>query len=196
MMLQTNTPLLASAATLLSSLTSAEPLRKPTITFRDLPHVEQRGIHNIHIDYTGAVDGELTLAYGQCDTTALANAHHRIGSTHVGRHPIAARHIDWEDQRPTKFTWTTPADIENGCLLAFLDEKLIGLSSGVETKKRRVRRQSRKAFADVADPMGPWFDGVAYLEQKQPDEIFVAAAKNKKFGILGAGISGLVTGVS
>jgi hypothetical protein len=196
MMLQTNTPLLASAATLLSSLTSAEPLRKPTITFRDLPHVEQRGIHNIHIDYTGAVNGELTLAYGQCDTTALTNAHHRIGTTHVGRHPIAARHIDWKAQRPTKFTWTTPGDIQNGCLLAFLDDKPIGVSSKVETKKRRVRRQSRKAFADVADPMGPWFDGVAYLEQKQPDEIFVAAAKNKKFGILGAGISGLVTGVS
>jgi hypothetical protein len=196
MMLQTNTPLLASAATLLSSLTSAEPLRKPTITFRDLPHVEQRGIHNIHIDYTGAVNGELTLAYGQCDTTALTNAHHRIGTTHVGRHPIAARHIDWKAQRPTKFTWTTPGDIQNGCLLAFLDDKPIGVSSKVETKKRRVRRQSRKAFADVADPMGPWFDGVAYLKQKQPDEIFVAAAKNKKFGILGAGISGLVTGVS
>ena len=81
-------------------------------------------------------------------------------------------------------------------MLAFLDEKLIGVSSVIETKKRRVRRQSRKAFADVADPMGPWFDGVAYLEQKQPDEVFVAAAKNKKFGILGAGISGLVTGVS
>lgn len=194
-MLQTSTLLVASAA-LLTSITSAEPLPKPSITFRDLPHVEQRGIHNIHIAYTGAVDGELTLAYGQCDTTVLANSHHRIGTTHVGRHPVAARHADWEAQRPTKFTWTTPGDIQNGCLLAFLDDKLVGVSSEVETKKRRVRRQSRKAFADVADPMGPWFDGVAYLEQKQPDEVFVAAAKNKKFGIFGAGISGLVTGVS
>ena len=194
-MLQAGTLLLASAA-LLTSLTSAEPLPRPSITFLGLPHVEQRGIHNIHISYAGAVDGELTLAYGQCDTTALADSHHRIGSTHVGCHPIAARHADWEAQRPTKFTWTTPGDIQTGCLLAFLDDQLVGVSSEIETKKRRVRRQSRKAFADVADPMGPWFDGVAYLEQKQPDEIFVAAAKNKKFGILGAGISGLVTGVS
>lgn len=194
-MLQTSTLLVASAA-FLTSLASAEPLPKPSINFRDLPHVEQRGIHNIHVDYTGAVDGELTLAYGQCDTATLVDAHHLIGTTHVGRHPIAARHAGWEAQRPTKFTWTTPGDIQNGCLLAFLDEKLIGVSSVIETKKRRVRRQSRKAFADVADPMGPWFDGVAYLEQKQPDEVFVAAAKNKKFGILGAGISGLVTGVS
>jgi hypothetical protein len=193
-MLQTSTLLVVSAA-LLTSFTSAEPLSRPSITFRDLPHVEQRGIHNIHIDYTGEVDGELIIAYGQCDTIAVTDAHHRVGSTYVGRHPIAARHVDWEAQRPTKFTWTTPEDIQNGCLLAFLDEKLIGMSSEVETKQRRVRRQSRKAFADVADPMGPWFDGIAYLEQKQPDGIFVAAAKNKKFGILGAGISGLATGV-
>jgi hypothetical protein len=191
-MLRTNALLVASAA-LLTSLASAEPLRKPSVVFRDIPHVEQRGIHNIHIDYTGAVDGELALAYGQCDATTIAHAHHRIGSTYVGRHAIAARHLDWEAQRPTKFTWMTPGDIQSGCLLAFLDGKLIGVSSEVKTKKRRIRRQSRKAFADVADPMGPWFDGVAYLEQKQPDEIFVAAAKNKKFGILGAGISGLVT---
>jgi len=194
-MLQINTLVVASAA-LLTSLVFAEPLRRPSITFRDLPHVEQRGIHNIHIDYTGEVDGELTIVYGRCDTLAITTAHHRVGTTHVGRHPIAARYAGWEAQRPTKFTWTTPEDIQNGCLLAFLDEKLIGVSSEIETKKRRVRRQSRKAFADVADPMGPWFDGVAYLEQKQPDEIFVAAAKNKRFGILGAGISGLATGVS
>ena len=79
-MLQNNTLLVALTA-ILASLTSAEPLPKSSITFRDLPPIEQRGIHNIHIAYTGAVDGELTLAYGQCDTTALTNAHHRIGST-------------------------------------------------------------------------------------------------------------------
>ncbi|KAL2292532.1 hypothetical protein FJTKL_09489 [Diaporthe vaccinii] len=38
-----------------------------------------------------------------------------------------------------------------------------------------------------------WFNGVAYLEQKQPDESFVAVAKNKSFGILGAGMSGLMS---
>ncbi|PNS15318.1 Polyamine oxidase [Sphaceloma murrayae] len=50
-------------------------------------------------------------------------------------------------------------------------------------------------MADVADPMGPWFDGVAYLQQKQPNETFVAATKNKRFGILGAGMAGLTTGL-
>lgn len=41
-----------------------------------------------------------------------------------------------------------------------------------------------------------WFNGVAYLEQKEPDESFVAAAKNKSYGILGAGMSGLMSSVS
>ena len=41
-----------------------------------------------------------------------------------------------------------------------------------------------------------WFDGVDYLQQKQPDGIFVASTKSKSFGILGGGISGLMTAMS
>lgn len=41
-----------------------------------------------------------------------------------------------------------------------------------------------------------WFNGMAYLEQKEPDESFVAMAKNKSFGILGAGMSALMSSVS
>lgn len=43
------------------------------------------------------------------------------------------------------------------------------------------------------DAEGPWFDGVAYLHEKQPDEAFVSAAKSKTIGILGGGMSGLMT---
>lgn len=56
--------------------------------------------------------------------------------------------------------------------------------------------KKRATFADVSDPMGPWFDGVEYLKQKNPNATFVAATKEKKFGILGGGISGLLTAVS
>lgn len=56
--------------------------------------------------------------------------------------------------------------------------------------------KKRATFADVSDPMGPWFDGVEYLKQKNSNETFVAATKEKKFGILGGGISGLLTAVS
>lgn len=40
---------------------------------------------------------------------------------------------------------------------------------------------------------GPWFDGVAYLKEKEPEDVFVAAAKSKTIGILGGGMSGLMT---
>ena len=43
------------------------------------------------------------------------------------------------------------------------------------------------------DAEGPWFDGVVYLKEKEPDEVFVAAAKSKSIGILGGGMSGLMT---
>ncbi|KAK7431633.1 hypothetical protein QQZ08_001851 [Neonectria magnoliae] len=68
------------------------------------------------------------------------------------------------------------------------------MSSKVQVTKRLARR-GRKTFADIADPLGPWFDGVAYLKKNQSDERFVAASKNKKFGILGGEISGLIAGL-
>lgn len=43
------------------------------------------------------------------------------------------------------------------------------------------------------DAEGPWFDGVAYLQEKEPDSIFVAAAKSRTVGIIGGGMSGLMT---
>jgi len=48
-------------------------------------------------------------------------------------------------------------------------------------------------MADVADAEGPWFDGVQYLKQKEPDAAFVSQAKSKTIGILGGGMSGLMT---
>lgn len=58
-----------------------------------------------------------------------------------------------------------------------------------------TRRKQRRsvAAADIMDAEGPWFDGVAYLQEKEPEESFVAATKSKTFGILGGGMSGLMT---
>jgi monoamine oxidase len=41
--------------------------------------------------------------------------------------------------------------------------------------------------------MGPWFDGVAYLANKANNASFVAVEKSKKIGIVGGGMSGLLT---
>jgi hypothetical protein len=78
-------------------------------------------------------------------------------------------------------------------LHAFSQGDLVGTSEPVNIVRRKMRRG--KSFADVADPEGPWFDGVEYLRQKEPDEVFVAQAKSKKIGIIGGGMSGLMTAV-
>lgn len=184
---------LVAAATLCQP-TLSEPIYRETVSFKGPFEVESNGLRNINIDYNGPLDGELAIVYGACDITSPQNAHHKIGQTHVGNHPAAKRHLEWTDQRPTKFVWVVPKDVSSGCLHAFVDDELVGRSTELVVKGRRMRK--RATFADSTDPMGPWFDGVEYLKQKQPDDIFVASVKNKTFGILGAGISGLHTGVS
>lgn len=47
--------------------------------------------------------------------------------------------------------------------------------------------------ASGIDAHGPWFDGVALLEQKEPSAVDVAAAKSKEVAIVGAGMGGLMT---
>lgn len=47
--------------------------------------------------------------------------------------------------------------------------------------------------ANGIDPLGPWFDGVELLKQKEVASVNVAAAKDKQIAIVGAGMSGLMT---
>ncbi|KAF4930708.1 L-amino-acid oxidase [Colletotrichum viniferum] len=184
--------LLTAAATLCQSVV-AEPVFRDTISFKGPFEVESNVIRNINVEYNGCLDGELSIVYGGCDLKSPQDANHKIGRIHIGSHPAAKRHLEWTDQRPTKFVRMVPEDVTSGCLHAFVDNQLVGRSTEHVIKSRKMRK--RATFADSTDPMGPWFDGVKYLKQKQPDEVFVASVKNKTFGILGAGISGLHTGL-
>lgn len=172
----------------------SQPITGQAISFLGPFDVEQGGIHNIHVEYHDDLSGELTIVYGSCDVDSLTQSHHQVGRTHIGSHPAAKRHLDWDEQRPTKFVWITPSDVTSGCLHAFVDGRLMGRSEELATKPKKLSR--RATFADVAEPLGAWFDGVAYMKQKEPDDVFVAATKKKTFGILGGGISGLMTSVS
>ncbi|KAF5026952.1 hypothetical protein F66182_982 [Fusarium sp. NRRL 66182] len=188
--------LLLPALGLLPAGSCASTRSSQAVAFVSPSKVDQGSPHNVIIEYLGSVDGRLSIVYGSCDGVSKpSDAEHQIGTTHVGKHPLAKHHRDWESQRPTKLVWVTPSDVNEGCFHAFLDDKEIGRSGTIQVTKQRLKRRGRKTFADVADPMGPWFDGVAYLKQKQPDERFVAASKNKTFGILGGGISGLTAGL-
>lgn len=153
---------------------------------------EADGMTNIHVDFTRPIDGELSVHYGSCELASPYEAHHRVGRTHVGDHPLAKRNLGWDDYRPTRFVWLPPADIQSGgCLHAFAGDELVGRSDAFTVRRRKARRST--SFADIADPMGPWFDGVEYLKEKEPDSAFVAQAKGKSVGIVGGGMSGLMT---
>lgn len=152
-------------------------------------------MHNVEVTYRTAIDGELSIYYGSCDADSHISMHHALGRTHIGNHPLAKRHADHVDQRPTKFVWLPPVTVPSGgCLLAFIDDALVGKSAPFNAKKRMAKRAA--AFADVADAMGPWFDGVEYLQQKEPENVFVSSAKSKSVGIIGGGMSGLMSAVS
>jgi hypothetical protein len=166
----------------------------PKVKFHGPITAEAGGMQNVHLKYHHPVDGELSLHYGECELQDQKDAHHSLGATYIGRHSLAKRHPNWVDNRPTKFVWLPPRDISSGgCLHAFASNELIGTSDPVVVVRRKMRRG--KSFADVADPEGPWFDGVEYLRQKEPDEIFVAQAKSKSIGIIGGGMAGLMTAV-
>jgi hypothetical protein len=187
-------PLLSS----LALFANAVPTNSPSITFVSPSKLSPGSAQNIVVEYSGEVDGQLTLVYGSCDgDAAISEAKQRIGSTHVGQHTLAERHLDHQDKRPTSFVWVVPNEVSDGCLQAFLDGSLIGQSDRLVAPERLMRRSEKKlSFADVAGDDSLWFDGVAYLKQKQPDDTFVTATKNKTFGILGGGISGLMSSVS
>jgi len=162
--------------------------------------VEIDGLSNIYVDYHSPVDGHFAIHYGSCDMSSAhpSLAYHEVGSTYIGNHHLAGRHLDWEDQRPSRFVWVTPNDIQGkGCLHAYSDTQWIGSSSPIKvaTKKAKRAHDISIDLADISDVEGPWFDGVAYLKAKEPNKRFVGKAKAKEIGILGGGMSGLMTSV-
>ena len=169
----------------------------PAIEFRGPYLATAGGVQNVEIEYRGEVDGELSLCYDACDMSVGSSTethHHCLGSTHVGRHPLAKRHEDHHQNRPTRFVWMPPEDTpDQGCLHAIVEGKSAGTAGPFVVQKRKTRRGL--VLADVGDALGPWFDGVAYLQAKQPDATFVAQAKSKSVAIVGAGMSGLMTSV-
>ena len=186
---------------LLFALASGSPPIYPRhefIRFEEAITVEANGMANIHIDYNIPLSGELSIHYGSCDspvTFSKENHHHQIGETVIGSHPLAKRNSQWQDSRPKRFVWLVPENAaDGGCLFGYSGADLVGRSERVNVVKRKTRRGI--VLGDFADSEGPWFDGVDYLKAKEPGSVFVAQAKAKKIGILGGGMSGLMSSVS
>ncbi|PBP21190.1 l-amino-acid oxidase [Diplocarpon rosae] len=166
------------------------------VTFLGPYFSENGGIRSIKLDYPDQFNGILTIAFGPCNASSVEDAWQELGTTYIGEQPDTRYYAKLPPSMlPKKFSWSVPTDRHEGCLLAFRNEKLVGLSAKFTLKDRRPTKRSPTTFAESTDPMGPWFDGVKYLKQKQPSDVFVARSKSSRFGILGAGISGLFTGM-
>ncbi|KAJ5145466.1 Amine oxidase [Penicillium bovifimosum] len=151
------------------------------IRFHSLAGVTADSLHNIHVEFLDKqFEGHLQLVYGECGIQDPTQSHHEIGSAFVKREAL-----------PERFVWVTPSDApHSNCLHAFSGSRLVGRSAPITVSSPIKKRES---IADVADAMGPWFDGVSYMKSKKNSKAFVSKAKKTSVAILGGGMSGLMT---
>ncbi|KAJ5698458.1 hypothetical protein N7462_000463 [Penicillium macrosclerotiorum] len=167
----------------LSGFSLADPVQRgaDVLRFNELGDVTADSLHNIHVEFLDdEFQGQLQLVYGECNIRHPVHGHHELGSVYVKR-----------EAQPSRFVWVIPEDAPHAyCLHAFSGSTLLGRSAPIEIATPLVKRES---IADVADTMGPWFDGVAYMKSKNHTAAFVSKAKDTSVAILGGGMSGLMT---
>ncbi|KNG50950.1 amine oxidase [Stemphylium lycopersici] len=154
--------------------------RSDLLVFKPL-EVKSDSVHNIHVNFNDDdFEGEVRLVYGECGMKSHSERHHDVASHYIKR-----------SSRPERFVWIVPEDAVNGgCLHAYSGSGLVGRSARVRVTHQPKKREE---IADVADTMGPWFDGVAYMKAKQNNASYVAVEKSKRIAIIGGGMSGLMT---
>jgi len=171
----------SAALTLASGALSTPVTPRSDIIFFKPVEVTSDSIQNVHITYgDDAFEGDVRIVYGDCDMAGADARHHEIGSSWIKRL-----------SRPERLVWVVPKDAAHaGCLHAYSGSRLLGRSAPVSVKHQPRKREE---ISKVADMMGPWFDGVAYMQSKQNNASFIAVEKSKKIGIVGGGMSGLLT---
>lgn len=157
---------------------------------------------NIHVSFDKVVEDILSFTYGHCSSQSPVDAYHI-----VNRHaPSGAT---------DRLVWIIPEDtVSDGCLSAWSSQgTLVGRSEPQQLASQRSRKRGAEEIhkrslmkkrdtdgnavtmtnASGIDAWGPWFDGVELLKSKNLSAVDVSAAKAKKIGIVGAGMSGLMT---
>ncbi|KAF4122893.1 Flavin containing amine oxidoreductase [Geosmithia morbida] len=132
---------------------------------------------NVHVSRRQPVNGTVTYTYGSCNSNSQPEAHHTIAQS--------------DDADASRLVWIIPEEAtEDGCIAAWSDSgKLVGRSRPQRLQSESIAMNN----ASGIDASGPWFDGVALLKNKEPIPVNVAKAKKKDIGIVGAGMSGLMT---
>ncbi|KAH7397231.1 hypothetical protein BKA66DRAFT_236758 [Pyrenochaeta sp. MPI-SDFR-AT-0127] len=154
--------------------------RSDLILFKPLT-VATDSVHNVHIGFSDDdFEGPIRVVFGDCDMKYHHQSHHEVGSHWIKR-----------TSRPQRLVWIVPADaVDRGCLHAYSGSELIGRSAPVPVMHQPRKREE---ISEIADMMGPWFDGVAYMRAKPNNASYVEIAKSKKIAIIGGGMSGLMT---
>lgn len=177
---------------LLTLLLAHSALSLPSLPVRLETRVKlDSRIANIHVGFADAVQGLISFTYGSCSETTEHNAHHVIARSKPG--------VD-------RLVWVMPSDTSSGgCISAWAGGSLVGRSEpqvfNSHSRKRsfasKIARRGTNSIAMTnatgIDAWGPWFDGVELLESKNLSTVDVRNAKSKHIGIVGAGMSGLMT---
>ncbi|KAG5926881.1 hypothetical protein E4U42_002848 [Claviceps africana] len=163
---------------------------------------------NVHVSTSRAVPGRVSFTHGSCTAQSQHESHHVVSSVDSG--------IGIGDAG-SRLVWRMPEDApDNGCIAAWDEEGvLVGRSAPLELPKRmqaetrekdtqgKTKSTAKRASpephhiamtkANGFDALGQWFDGVRFLQDRQPAPVDVGAAKSKDIAIVGAGLSGLTT---
>ncbi|KAJ5536161.1 hypothetical protein N7513_009347 [Penicillium frequentans] len=145
-------------------------------------------IANIHLKYPKTNFGEHVFTYGDCDAGDFKDQH-TIANVPSGTY-------SGDDIR---LVWVVPDTVHyHGCVSAWEQNRLIGRSEPLNLSKTLHAKIARRDHVPMTndsgiDAEGPWFNGVALLQNKEIGVLDVKKAKSKSIGILGAGISGLMT---
>ncbi|KAK0641713.1 flavin-containing amine oxidoreductase-domain containing protein [Cercophora newfieldiana] len=141
-------------------------------------------LSNIHISHSELAIGPLTITYGSCTSTSHHHAHHTVATVRP------------QPETDSRLVWILPEDVESGgCLSAWDNYGVLNGRSEPQNFRKQLRRRDPILMTEDRgiDVLGPWFDGVALLKDKEPSLVDVGGAKSKSVAIVGAGMSGLMT---
>ncbi|CAI7644990.1 unnamed protein product [Penicillium pancosmium] len=147
-------------------------------------------IVNVHLVYREWDFGKHLFTYGSCDTVSPVDSLHRVASISSG--PSSGH--------DSRLVWVVPDSVSSGgCIAAWdMEGARIGQSEPLSldsilqdsfTKRDRIPMTNESGI----DAEGPWFNGVTLLKSKDFGAVDAKKIKEKSIGILGAGISGLMT---
>ncbi|KAL2830443.1 L-amino-acid oxidase [Aspergillus pseudoustus] len=158
------------------------------ISIKDLA---DSNVANVYLDYPAAPLGKHAFTYGGCDSTSEADAYDPLAQVSAGTAPGSH----------SRLVWVVPEDVPpSGCISAWgTDGMLLGRSAAAfnldQVHKTALGKRDRIAMNNDSgiDAEGPWFNGVELLRNKEIGLVDVKKAKSKSIGIIGGGISGLMT---